>query len=157
MLTVIGFTADGMIHATLGASDLFVPNDMMNQHRRMIAEWEALGNTIPPYVPPEEIPEEVEVQFYAAAYDLEIVEGEITSVTAVDSSIMGISWLGTGFYEVYLVDTFENLDYYPKVYDHGMQMQVVEKYPDYFVVESTDSNGTPADPVKFNVEITAIR
>jgi hypothetical protein len=156
-MEVAGFNEFGLIVVILDEQTLFVPDDMSNRHRREIAEWEALGNVIPPYVPPEEIPAEVEVQFYAAAYDLEILEGEITSVTAVDSSIMGIAWVAPGLYEVYLVDYFENLDYYPKVYDHDMSMRVIEKYPDYFVVESTDSNGNSADPEKFNVEITAIR
>jgi hypothetical protein len=33
-----------------------VPDDMGNTDRQLVAEWEALGNTIPPYVPPVQVP-----------------------------------------------------------------------------------------------------
>jgi len=51
-MDIHGYTADGTIDATIEGKRLTVPDDMANRHRRMIAEWEADGNTIPPYVPP---------------------------------------------------------------------------------------------------------
>lgn len=52
-IEVIGFVAEGLIEAVIDGERMFVPDDMANRHRRMIAEWEAQGNTIPPFVPDE--------------------------------------------------------------------------------------------------------
>jgi hypothetical protein len=53
-MQVLGFNEDGMIRVTLEGqpSETLVPDDMRNADREKIAEWEAEGNTIPPYVSP---------------------------------------------------------------------------------------------------------
>lgn len=51
-MNIFGFTLNGDIRIELNGMMLFVPNNMGDAHRRLIAEWEAAGNTIPPYVPP---------------------------------------------------------------------------------------------------------
>lgn len=43
---------DGSISITLEGIRMDVPDDMTNGHRQWIAAWEALGKTIPEYVPP---------------------------------------------------------------------------------------------------------
>ncbi len=35
---------------------LWIPDDIRNRHRVELAAWEADGNTIQPYVPPQETP-----------------------------------------------------------------------------------------------------
>jgi hypothetical protein len=155
-MLVHGYTQFGDIEATIDDIRVFVPDNLSNRHRQMIAEWEALGNTIPPYVPPEPVPAEVDVKLFAAAYNLQIVDYEIQSLTAIDSSIFGLAWIDVGYYECYLTDVFDTLTYFPKVWNHGLRMEVIEKTPDYFVITSTDENGNPADPESFNVEITTI-
>lgn len=52
-MKVIGYTALGSIHVQKDDLDMFVPDDMSNTDRMMVAEWEAEGNVIPPYVEPE--------------------------------------------------------------------------------------------------------
>lgn len=65
-MEVHGFTEDGFIEATIDGVLMTVPDTMTNRHRRMIAEWEAEGNTIPPYVPPEpSLPDLAPYQFRA--------------------------------------------------------------------------------------------
>lgn len=51
-MDIHGYTEHGSISATIDDILMTVPNDPTNRHRQMIAEWEAEGNTIPPYVPP---------------------------------------------------------------------------------------------------------
>lgn len=51
-MEIHGFTESGSIDATIEGVRWTVPNDPSNCYRQMIAEWEAQGNTIPPYVPP---------------------------------------------------------------------------------------------------------
>ena len=53
-MNVLGYTESGMIRVILDGDEgeSFVPDDMGNRHRQMIAEWEAAGNTIPPYESP---------------------------------------------------------------------------------------------------------
>lgn len=51
-MEVHGYTEKGSILATIDGTTLPVPDYAGNRHRRMIAEWEAQGNTIPAYSPP---------------------------------------------------------------------------------------------------------
>jgi hypothetical protein len=51
-MNVIGYTKDGTIQISINGEDWFVPDDMGNRHRQMVAEWEADGNTIPAFTPP---------------------------------------------------------------------------------------------------------
>lgn len=53
-MNVLGYTESGAIRVILDGeeSEIGVPDDMGNRHRQMIAEWEAEGNTIPPYDEP---------------------------------------------------------------------------------------------------------
>lgn len=51
-MEIHGYTQLGSIDATIDGIRMTVPDDMGNRHRRMIAEWEAEGNTIQPYEPP---------------------------------------------------------------------------------------------------------
>lgn len=51
-MEIHGFTEHGSIDATIDGLRMTVPDDMANRHRQMIADWEALGNTIPAYEPP---------------------------------------------------------------------------------------------------------
>lgn len=52
MMEVHGYTEAGAVEITVDGVRMTVPDDPANRHRRMIAEWEAQGNTIQPYVPP---------------------------------------------------------------------------------------------------------
>ncbi|WP_262525308.1 hypothetical protein [Agrobacterium tumefaciens] len=59
-MNVIGYSLDGKsISIEMDGVEYIVPaNSPENRHRQMIAEWEALGNVIPPFMPTEE-PESV--------------------------------------------------------------------------------------------------
>lgn len=52
-MQVHGYNQYGAIRITVDECEAVVPDDMENRYRQMIAEWEAEGNEIPPYVPPE--------------------------------------------------------------------------------------------------------
>lgn len=47
------YTESGSIVAIIDGQEMFIPDDMYNRHRAMLAEWEAEGNIIEPYVPEE--------------------------------------------------------------------------------------------------------
>jgi len=53
MINVIGYTSTGIIEAIIDDLHFFIPDNIGNMHRQLISEWEALGNTIPPYVEPD--------------------------------------------------------------------------------------------------------
>lgn len=62
MIESAKFTKYGFINALIDGQEMTVPDDMANRHRIMLAEWEAEGNTIEPYVPEpviEPIPDEI--------------------------------------------------------------------------------------------------
>jgi hypothetical protein len=50
------YTEHGSIVAIIDGVEMTVPDNMANRHRQMLAEWEAEGNTIEPYTPPEPPP-----------------------------------------------------------------------------------------------------
>jgi hypothetical protein len=58
-MQVIGYTQSGSIKAVIGGTEWVVPDDLSNSHRRLIAGWEAQGNTIPAYAPPPPSPVEI--------------------------------------------------------------------------------------------------
>lgn len=47
MIVVVGYTEYGMIHAIINGKDCFIPDDESLSDRRLVSDWEALGNTIP--------------------------------------------------------------------------------------------------------------
>lgn len=54
------FSETGSILAIIDGVEMTVPDDISNRHRRMIADWEAAGNTIAPFVAPSpQVPERV--------------------------------------------------------------------------------------------------
>lgn len=53
MIISATFTANGAIDAIIDGVAMSVPDDMANRHRQMIAAWEADGNVIAPYLPPD--------------------------------------------------------------------------------------------------------
>ena len=50
------YTVSHLILAVIDGLEIFVPDDIDNGHRIMIAGWEAKGNVIEPYVPEPEDP-----------------------------------------------------------------------------------------------------
>lgn len=52
MIESAKYAENGSIIAMIEGVEMVVPDDTANRHRRMLAEWEAQGNTIQPYVPP---------------------------------------------------------------------------------------------------------
>lgn len=84
-MNVIGFTQRGAIEAEVDGVLWVIPDDPANRHRQMIMEWEAKGNTIPAYEPPEQIleqdtrsPTEKLVQFLQANPDVAVLIKEGT-------------------------------------------------------------------------------
>lgn len=72
-MEVHGYTQTGYIEVTINGLAFSVPDDLDNRHRQMIAEWEAQGNTIPPYVPTPPDPLTLPIEpapFWNAVFDL---------------------------------------------------------------------------------------
>lgn len=60
--TVIGWTdaEQTAIRAVFNGQEMTVPDDPRNRHRAIIAEWEAEGDTIPPYQEPQKTQAELD-------------------------------------------------------------------------------------------------
>ena len=55
-MDIHGYTEQGLIDATIEGIRMTVPDAPGNRHRQQIAEWEAAGNAIPAYTPPNVTP-----------------------------------------------------------------------------------------------------
>lgn len=54
MVELAKYTKDGSIVAVISGQQMTVPDDMENRHRILLADWEAAGNAIEPYLPEPE-------------------------------------------------------------------------------------------------------
>lgn len=93
-------TADGGIEATIDGVRMTVPDDLANRHRQMLAEWEAEGNTIAPYVEPEPDPNYIvskaTVFRRTTSQEAEALDGMIADTDARTRNIyMGAQYLDT--------------------------------------------------------------
>ncbi len=55
MISNVKYNFDGGIVATIDGFQVFIPDNMENRHRLMVAEWEAGGGVIQPYTPEPEL------------------------------------------------------------------------------------------------------
>lgn len=69
-MDIHGYTESGSISATIDGITMSIPDDPANRHRQMIAEWEALGNTVPAYQPPAAVMKSLEPWQFFAMLDL---------------------------------------------------------------------------------------
>lgn len=88
-MKIHGYTESGSIRVTIDGQEMTVPDDMGNRDRQMIAEWEAEGNTIPPYVAPSPvIPDSVSArQFKLQLYISELLDDVETWIAAQDRTV----------------------------------------------------------------------
>lgn len=152
-MQIIGRTESGAIRIGIDGIEMLVPDAMANRHRQMIAEWEAEGNTIPPYIEPSPIPPVVTPSVFATA-KLSIDDG-VMSGFSVDSRIAGGFQLDTGYFMLILSEPITS-EYIVSAFDGGMYRLYVkpEDYAeDYFIVTCTDLQGNMADPGNISVVI----
>jgi hypothetical protein len=82
-MNVIGYAENGMIRAEFDGIGLFIPDDIGNRHRQLIAEWEfnhegERVNTIPPYVaPPAPVPPIPRLGFWLAAAEVGVTKAGV--------------------------------------------------------------------------------
>lgn len=152
-MEIHGYTESGSITATIDGALMTIPDDMSNRHRQMIAEWEAAGNTIPPYIEPNPTSPVVTPSVFATA-KLSIDDG-VMSGFSVDSRIAGGFQLDTGYFMLILSEPLTS-EYIVSAFDGGMYRLYVkpEDYAeDYFIVTCTNLLGNMADPDNISVVI----
>src|SRR5262245_5202260 len=99
-MIVVGYTEGGLIRVKFDdVNDSFVPDDMLNRDRQVIADWEAQGNTIPPYVPPDPPINLPEPKLYAIL-KLEISGDAVTTID-ISAKFSGAVKLDVGLYMVF--------------------------------------------------------
>jgi hypothetical protein len=93
MITSAKYTEGGSIIAVIDGVGMTVPDDMLNRHRVMIAEWEADGNTIEPYEAPQPpIPQVVSrFQARAALYGAGLLD-DVETAIAVADPLVQMAW-----------------------------------------------------------------
>lgn len=90
------YTKDGSILALIDGQEMTVPDNMDNRYRAMLAEWEASGNVIEPYLEPEPTPEELRAQmpplsrrqFWLGAHSLGIAKADVMAYAANDPALL---------------------------------------------------------------------
>lgn len=149
------YTASGSILATIDGVEMTVPDDMGNRHRRILAEWEAGGGIIAPYVAPPDIGAVLVPALYAVA-ELTIADGVIDGIP-LNSRLSAALWFDVGLYYVFFAETQPDTNYLAKAYDGpNTDLRISEKSADYFVVQAWDANGDPTDPAAVSIEIIRV-
>lgn len=108
-MEVHGYNAFGSIDATIDGTLLSVPDDPGNRHRQMVAEWEAQGNVIPPFVPQPVAPAPItRRQMLLGLLSIDItevmVEAEIATICdpvadPTEHAALMIEWRAAGMIE----------------------------------------------------------
>lgn len=70
------YTKFGFVLAVFDDQEMTIPDDMENGHRIMLAEWEAAGNAIEPYVPEPEAPTVISIPAVTLWERMTEAEGE---------------------------------------------------------------------------------
>lgn len=83
-MQVHGYTSSGYIWVTIDDVNMYIPDDPSNPDRQMIAEWEAEGNTITPFVPTA--PVEAPLTLHDIASVRLLVDQDTWEVTGVERS-----------------------------------------------------------------------
>lgn len=81
MIDRANYTLDGSIIAMISDQVMIIPDNMENRHRIMLAEWEAAGNAIEPYVAEQEAPAVISIP--AVTFWERMTEAEGEQVEAV--------------------------------------------------------------------------
>lgn len=104
-MNILGYTKDGSIRIEYDGNEMLVPDDMANRHRRMIADWESEGNTIPPYEP-QALPlasltrRQLRLGLLANGITTADVEAAIAAISdPMDRAIAEIEWADASTYE----------------------------------------------------------
>lgn len=82
-MTTYAYSATGSITATIDGRFYDIPDDLSNYMRQVVAEWEAEGNSIEPYVAPAiEVvyPDLSARQFWLAASRIGVTKGQVVSL-----------------------------------------------------------------------------
>lgn len=156
-MEIHGYTQFGSIDATIDGIRMTVPDDIANRHRQMIAEWEAEGNTIPPYVPPEPIPV-VRTPALIAMGQVKTADGDISSI-AISAALAGAFLFDTGEIWCFFVEEQPDTEYIVLAYDANSVRAYVEdedKATGYFIIRCTDFDGVPMNPPTLNFEVKRV-
>lgn len=76
MVELAKYTRDGSIVAVISGQQMAVPNDMENRHCILLADWEAAGNVIEPYVSEPEAPAVISIPAVTLWERMTEAEGE---------------------------------------------------------------------------------
>ena len=156
-MNVIGYTESGLIRAVFDGEqgESFVPDDMGNRHRQMIAEWEAEENTIPPFVPSPPI-EAPAVPALCCIANLNVSGFDITGIdtaTGMSTAFMldvGVAW-------VFFAKPMANLNYSWNVNSSIGRANVTARAAEYIEIAITDNNGNPVENTELSVQIFKVQ
>lgn len=76
MISNVRYTNSGIILAVFDGIEITIPDDVENRHRIMLADWEADGNVIEPYVPEPEAPTVISIPAVTLWERMTEAEGE---------------------------------------------------------------------------------
>lgn len=153
-MDVHGYTEDGSIDVTIDGVRMSVPDAPGNRHRRQIAEWEADGNTIPPWVPaPTDQPERQ--PSIIAQIRLSISDGIVTAAST-DGGLSSCSVFEPGLMWCEFAAPVDG-DYlvWPSDGDtHRCCSKLDEQFPEGFVVRTKTFTGDETFPDNLQILVT---
>jgi hypothetical protein len=149
-MEIHGYTETGFIDATINGVRLVVPDDMANRHRQMIAEWEAQGNTIPPYLPHEEYKSPTPSLCCVATLDFQ--DFEIDGVQNGAGMSMAFM-IDTGKMWVFFEEPMPNSKYPWNVSSSVGKANVTDRTEEYIEITVTGEAGAPITTASVSLQI----
>lgn len=150
-MEIHGYTEAGAIDATIEGVRMTVPDDLLNRHRQKIAEWEAEGNIIPAYVPPDVEPAPPHLNNGG----LVRFSGAAPTIVYEAIRILGVTRIAKGRYRA-LHEIPMPSDQYsanPSVMDANPRIvRVTARTTSYIEVRVTDLAGVAQDPAEVTIE-----
>jgi hypothetical protein len=154
MIESVKYNPLGGIEAIIDGVGMTVPDDMENRDRLAIAAWEADGNVIEPYIPPEPAPV-IRQAVVVAMAELVIIADEITGVeTSVN--IGAAMALDVNVFWIFFAADQPDAAYLPFVQSPGFDVDVTDRQTGYFEVSVTD-RATQSAAVPASLSITVQR
>jgi hypothetical protein len=133
-----------------------IPADPANRDYAAYLAWKAAGGVPDPYHPPDESFAGLPPTLIAAALNINVSDGDITSIDGM-FNLVGGSYIDVGTYYLFFATQQPDDNYFAIITGNAPAKQMTTKTTDFFVIETFVAiGGAHVDPPQTSVQIYRI-